>query len=707
MRTIKKGIAAVLCAAMVITLAPAGSADAAKKPKLKKKVSVAVGNTVTIKVKNASKKAKVTWKTSKKSVAKIVKKKTVKKGKKARAVVKGVSAGKAKITAVYKLGNKKTKLKSTVTVTAESTVTPNGTPTSPVAPTNNPNATPGSTDKAPSVTDVPKTNAPKTEAPPTEEPSPKPERPTVTNDPYASEYVVPMTKANQAFAAEEATYNEDGTVDVALEPADSGHGICWYFNAEKLSVDLTDYNKLVISYNAKDEYAMAISLKEYIPDTAAESYWDGADGNKCPAIGGEQYTTFSKGDGQYEFDISSIKETAGGVFVKYNTYNAGDAASLPKAELTIKSIKLIRDPATVSTQPPATEEPGPGTSEEPGTSAEPDTSEEPGTTDEPSVTEDPYADLKVNITKENVAFADTTKAEYHDGVVDVGLSAESSGLGICFYFNDAHTSLDMSQYKSLEIELESQDAYKMAVSLRNAPASAANNYWDGADDNKCPAVGSVDYPTFSKGAQTYTLNLSSIKNEANGVFIKYNTYDIPKDDIPNTPDAEFTIKSITLVRDETVAPPTTEPTKDPEATEAPTEAPSAEPSEEPKNVPLDLNTIQITDGSTKEVQGDGSVVITCKGNYTGGITIAIPAELQEGAKKIVIEIDAEKGGEKVGSGQLKCEFDGADTVEVYNWNASSYDDTVFDVTGKKPTKLIINNQEEGIKLTIKKIEVQK
>ena len=37
MRVIKKSIAAILCAAMVITLAPAGSADAAKKPSLKKR----------------------------------------------------------------------------------------------------------------------------------------------------------------------------------------------------------------------------------------------------------------------------------------------------------------------------------------------------------------------------------------------------------------------------------------------------------------------------------------------------------------------------------------------------------------------------------------------------------------------------------------------------------------------------------------------
>ena len=46
MRALKKCAAIVLAAAMVITAAPTGSADAAKKPKLKKKVSVEVGKTV-------------------------------------------------------------------------------------------------------------------------------------------------------------------------------------------------------------------------------------------------------------------------------------------------------------------------------------------------------------------------------------------------------------------------------------------------------------------------------------------------------------------------------------------------------------------------------------------------------------------------------------------------------------------------------------
>ena len=64
-RFIKQSVAAALCAAMVITLMPGNDADAAKKVKISKKASVTVGQKKTIKVKNASKKAKVTWKVKK------------------------------------------------------------------------------------------------------------------------------------------------------------------------------------------------------------------------------------------------------------------------------------------------------------------------------------------------------------------------------------------------------------------------------------------------------------------------------------------------------------------------------------------------------------------------------------------------------------------------------------------------------------------
>lgn len=172
MRVIKKSIAAMLCAAMVITLAPAGSADAAKKPSLKKKASVAVGQTVKIKVKNAKKSSKFTWKTSNKKIAKISKK--VAKGKKASATVKGVKEGKAKITATYKKGSKKVKLTCKVTVNKAPVVTSQPTSTAPAAQPTQPgggpdpgtNQTPEPTQDTPKITNTPKpsptpTNVPK------------------------------------------------------------------------------------------------------------------------------------------------------------------------------------------------------------------------------------------------------------------------------------------------------------------------------------------------------------------------------------------------------------------------------------------------------------------------------------------------------------------------------------------------------------------
>ena len=169
MKSIKRALAAVLCAAMVITLAPSGSADAAKKPKLKKKASVTVGQTVKIKVKNAKKSSKFTWKTSNKKVAKISKK--IAKGKKASATVKGVKVGKANITATYKNGSKKTKLKCKVTVTADSGAKPSVNPTAAAT-------TPAQTQTTPPAgqsTDQPSPTATNTPTKrPTASPTPKP-----------------------------------------------------------------------------------------------------------------------------------------------------------------------------------------------------------------------------------------------------------------------------------------------------------------------------------------------------------------------------------------------------------------------------------------------------------------------------------------------------------------------------------------------------
>ena len=150
MRLLKKAVAYVCAFSMLAGMAAMSPADAetayAKgKPKLAKKTySVTVGKTTKIKVKNGNKKAKVTWKSSKPKIVKISKKKN---GKNAYAQVKALKKGKAKVTATYKLGKTKKKLKCTVKVVAKKivvnpTANPTAVPTNNVTPTPVPTPTP-------------------------------------------------------------------------------------------------------------------------------------------------------------------------------------------------------------------------------------------------------------------------------------------------------------------------------------------------------------------------------------------------------------------------------------------------------------------------------------------------------------------------------------------------------------------------------------
>lgn len=119
-----KKIISIICAATMVVSMTAGipaGVDAAKKPKLSKsKVSIKIGKSVIIKLKNGNKKAKVTWKSAKPKIAKITKKVT--KGSNASAKIKGIKAGKSKLTATYKLGKKTTKLSCNVTVSKNKTI---------------------------------------------------------------------------------------------------------------------------------------------------------------------------------------------------------------------------------------------------------------------------------------------------------------------------------------------------------------------------------------------------------------------------------------------------------------------------------------------------------------------------------------------------------------------------------------------------------
>ena len=175
-----KGLTLLLTAALLVPQMSGVSADAkAKKPKLSRtKVSVTVGKTKKVTVKNAK---KVTWKVTKKA-AKIVK--LTKKSKKG-ATIKGLKKGTAKISVQMKNGKKKVKKTITVkvssakkvVVTAEPAKTTNK-PTngSTNGPTKEPVKEPTATPTATSTTEPSATPT----ATPTEEP---PAEPTATPTP--------------------------------------------------------------------------------------------------------------------------------------------------------------------------------------------------------------------------------------------------------------------------------------------------------------------------------------------------------------------------------------------------------------------------------------------------------------------------------------------------------------------------------------------
>ena len=136
MRKLSAALALVLTVAAVAPSTGVEDVQAAKAPKLSKsKLTMIVGSTATIKVKNYSK--KVIWKSSKTAVVKI-------KASKTSAKLTAKKKGKSNVTATYKKGSKKKTLKCVVTVKAKTPPVPVPTnapvPTAP-APTVDPNAT--------------------------------------------------------------------------------------------------------------------------------------------------------------------------------------------------------------------------------------------------------------------------------------------------------------------------------------------------------------------------------------------------------------------------------------------------------------------------------------------------------------------------------------------------------------------------------------
>lgn len=369
-----KGLALLLAAGMLVSQMSGVSADAkAKKPKLSRtKVSVTVGKTKRVTVKNAK---KVTWKVTKKA-AKIVK--LTKKSKKG-ATIKGLKKGTAKISVQMKNGKKKVKKTITVKVSsakkvvvtaqpAKTTNKPTNKPTN--GPTNGPTKEPVKEPTAtPTTTSTTEPSATPT-ATPTEEPSAEP---TLTPTPMPlpdlgeNDVKIDLTKENEygqnSVLEDTITYYEGNGVSYTSTGEFSGGGVAYWTNADKSGIDLSKYKsiRIVASSDAADTPVVCELLK-----SNPANVWGGGidvfDGNS-------EYSAITEaGKAQvFEFQISDALAAAlaegtlaYGIRLKYNAYHT-DGDDLPNRNFNIYSIILmgkddVPEPTVAPSEP---EEPTP------------------------------------------------------------------------------------------------------------------------------------------------------------------------------------------------------------------------------------------------------------------------------------------------------------------------------------------------------------
>ncbi len=276
---IKQVMAAILSIALIVTLIPLNPATAAKKLKLSNKnIAIEVGGAATIRIKNAVKKTKVTWKASNKSVIRLAKKKS--KGKKASVKVFGLSKGTAKVTAIYKQGGKKKKLNCNVTVTENiNTQTPvpdniGNIPADNKTDTAAPTQYTGPSETEPvneQPTDEPATEAPATEVPVTETP--------------ATEAPVTEPPATEAPVIDTLIISSQSDVEEVLAKASSNSKITKIKiatdKAEVIELPEGDYSSLELLIEAPlaDISNHAIFKNIIINEIADDTYREYANGN--------------------------------------------------------------------------------------------------------------------------------------------------------------------------------------------------------------------------------------------------------------------------------------------------------------------------------------------------------------------------------------------------------------------------------------------
>ena len=429
MRLAKRITAVMLALLMLLNLSPIGSANAAKKPSVKKKVTVKVGKTVKVKVKNAVKNAKVTWKTSNKKVAKLRKKVT--KGKKANVIIKGVKKGKAKVTATYKVGSKELKLVCKVTVknTPDNNVVVTTDISQPTSPINLPVSTDNS-DGIKSTEQPEETGSPIGEPTPTMNPTEEPTDIPVNNPTGDISLTLSADTEAITYSSNVISYN-DGKANVELSYENSGYGVAYYINSDKSAEELSNYD-IIYNITSDNEYQVAFASKVGIKNN---DFWDygGTEANTV-------YKNLSTGTKDYVF--TDWSGAAQALFIQYNTY---EVETTENAKFTINSITLKYKGG--ADKPDDTPNPG---------------AETPGPTPELS-----EGSMLLALSATNEAYNDdVNKVTYSGGKANVNLSYEENGYGVAYYIKADKSAVDLSAY-DIVFNITSAKDYKAVFASNN------------------------------------------------------------------------------------------------------------------------------------------------------------------------------------------------------------------------------------------------
>ena len=249
MKKIKKGFALLLVFVMAVSVIPQSAFAAKKKVKLSKKaVTVAVGESVQIQLKNNKKKVKWSITSGKKNV-------TLSKKKKTGVIIKGKKAGKAKVQA--KIGKKKYVCKVTVkkAATADNDNPNNGKTTA--EPTQVPS-------QAPTVSQQP--------VPPVITPDVTPSEPTASSPQTPEPTVEPTVEPSQTpESTVEPTGDPSQTSEPTIKPENHYQGL--YAESEPFVISSVTFDKEVTSYslaytNIYVTQEGAASLKDVVPDVS-------------------------------------------------------------------------------------------------------------------------------------------------------------------------------------------------------------------------------------------------------------------------------------------------------------------------------------------------------------------------------------------------------------------------------------------------------